>query len=68
MNDPTRPFYDGPVHMMEKIGGSFARAIAHAYYCADSGNRRILVAAFKPLFDKYESQYQQHLNYVKANP
>jgi len=61
------PHYDDSIHMMEKIGGSFAKAIAHAYYCADSGNRATLVAAFKPLFDKYETQFQQHLNYVKEN-
>jgi hypothetical protein len=67
--EPTMsfPHYDDALHMMTQIGGSFAKAIANAYYVADSGNRRTLVAAFKPLFDKYETAYQQHLNYVKEN-
>jgi hypothetical protein len=67
--EPTMsfPHYDDPVHMMEQIGGGFAKALARAYYAADSGNKATLLAAFKPLFDKYETQYQQHLNYVKEN-
>jgi len=63
----NEPHYDNAIDMMDRLGGSFARAIAHAYYCADSGNRATLVAAFKPLFDKYETQFQQHLNYMKEN-
>ena len=63
----TFPHYDDALHMMTQIGGSFAKAIANAYYVADSGNRRILRTAFADLFEKYETQYQQHLNYVKEH-
>ncbi len=63
----TFPHYDDSIHMMEQIGGSFAKAIAHAYYMADSTNRRTLVTAFEPLFDRYEAQYQVHLQYVKEH-
>lgn len=38
---------------MQKQGGHFARAIAEAYFFADSQNRATLVGAFKNLFDRY---------------
>ena len=41
---------------MQKHGGSFAHAIAEAFFCADSTNRATLVQAFKGLFEKYAKE------------
>ena len=41
---------------MQKHGGSFAHAIAEAYFCADYENRLTLVQAFKSLFEKYAKE------------
>jgi hypothetical protein len=38
---------------MQKQGGSFAHAIAEAFFCADYENRLTLVQAFKGLFERY---------------
>ena len=40
-------------HEMRKIGGSFASAIASAFFLADLGNQRILLDAFGHLFEKF---------------
>lgn len=40
-------------HTMDLYGGGFARAIASAFYRADSHYRGVLVAAFAELFIKY---------------
>lgn len=40
-------------HLMIKQGGSFAAAIAEAYFAADSVNRARLLAAFGDLFQKF---------------
>ena len=40
-------------HEMRKIGGSFAAAIASAFFLADLGNQRILLDAFGDLFEKF---------------
>lgn len=39
---------------MSKFGGSFAKAIAAAFYRADKNNRKKLLDAFSDLFDEYE--------------
>lgn len=39
--------------LMEDIGGSFAGHIGAAYFCADSGNKAKLLAAFGDLFARY---------------
>lgn len=39
---------------MQTYGGSFARAIAEAWYHADPANRALLEAAFADLFARYE--------------
>lgn len=52
--------YDGPLHMMEVLGGSFARALAEAYYRADSVNRLRLRVAFPEIFEHYEGLYAIH--------
>lgn len=40
-------------HEMRKIGGSFAAAIASAFFLADYGNQATLLDAFGHLFEKY---------------
>jgi hypothetical protein len=40
-------------HEMRKTGGSFAAAIASAFFLADLGNQAILLDAFGHLFEKY---------------
>lgn len=40
-------------HRMRKEGGSFAAAIAEAYFCADSTNAALLLNAFGHLFKRY---------------
>jgi hypothetical protein len=50
-NTPTHAALD----LMERQGGSFARAIAQAYYCADTHNRYRLIAAFGDLFVRYNN-------------
>ena len=46
---------------MEKIGGSFAAALAVAYFHADGDNQALILGAFPGLFEKYrrisEEQY-----------
>ena len=54
-NTPTGPALD----LMEQLGGSFSRAIAQAYYCADTHNRRRLIAAFGDLFKKYNDMAKE---------
>ena len=39
---------------MEKYGGSFARAIAEAWFTADPVNRRKLEKCFADLFEMYD--------------
>jgi hypothetical protein len=41
------------VEMMERHGGSFARAIAAAWWVADPHNRAILESSFSYLFNRY---------------
>jgi hypothetical protein len=38
---------------MEKIGGSFAAALAVAYFHADGDNKARILGAFPALFEKY---------------
>ncbi len=45
---------------MRRSGGSFAAAIAEAYFYADSVNSAILVQAFADLFQRFAS--------VQTNP
>ena len=47
------------IDMMERTGGSFARAIAQAYHCADFINRKRLFNAFPDLFESYAKQYME---------
>lgn len=53
--------YDDALHMMEEQGGSFVKALAHMYYCADSTNKQIARKAFAKYFDAYEQRYQDHV-------
>ena len=48
--------------MMESEGGSFAAAIAHAFYYADSYNRARLLDAFDDLFIRF---YKAHMRDVR---
>ncbi len=43
-------------HLMLKQGGSFAAAIAEAYFSADKENRERLLAAFGDLFRRFHTQ------------
>lgn len=58
MNDDD---YIHAAHQM-KTGGSFAAAIAEAYFCADKDNRLILRNAFRELFAKF---HFSHLRVVQ---
>lgn len=40
-------------HEMHKTGGSFAAAIADAFFVADSHNKAILLNAFGHLFERF---------------
>jgi hypothetical protein len=55
----SAPYYDGPLHMMEKIGGSFVRALVDLYYRADSNNKARVRAAFPEYFERYERQFRE---------
>jgi len=41
---------------MERIGGSFASAIAKAFFVADEHNMTKLLASFGTLFEKFAPQ------------
>ena len=43
--------------VMERNGGSFAAAIAQAYYRADKDNAARLRVAFRELFEQYHAEY-----------
>jgi hypothetical protein len=45
--------YTQAAHKMAE-GGHFANAIGEAYMAADSSNKRKLIAAFKPLFERHQ--------------
>jgi len=57
MNDNTPT--GRALELMETVGGSFARAIARAYYCADPHNRARLREAFSELFKKYNEMAKE---------
>lgn len=40
-------------HNMRDYGGSFAAAIAEAYFCADAQNSNTLLDAFGHLFERF---------------
>lgn len=52
--------YDNALHMMEVLGGSFVKALAHLYYMADSSSKPRVRAAFPEYFERYERMYQEH--------
>lgn len=58
--------YDNALHMMEEIGGSFVKALAHMYCVADPENKQIARKAFAKWFDAYEERYQEHLTRSKT--
>lgn len=53
----SEQIYDNALHMMEILGGSFVKSLAHCYYMADEANRAILKEAFKPYFYEYEVNF-----------
>lgn len=53
------PFYDDALHMMEKIGGSFVKALADCYCRADPNNKARLIAAFPEIFERYERLHRE---------
>ena len=63
-----RKQYDGPLHMMEELGGSFVRALAAAWYAADENNRARLHVAFADYFERYRAIFEQNkANQEKGN-
>ena len=46
---------------MEKIGGSFAAALAVAYFHADGDNKARILGAFSDLFEKYRQINSEEL-------
>jgi hypothetical protein len=61
-----KPTYDNALHLMEAIGGSFARALAELYYRADQNNKLRVRLAFPEIFARYESMYAEHLSHCEA--
>jgi len=53
-------------HSMERLGGSFAEAIARAYYRADAGNKARLTTAFADLFERYAEYHREHVDTIIA--
>lgn len=51
--------YDNALHMMESFGGSFVKSLSNCYYCADSGNKQRLRAAFPEVFERYERHFRE---------
>lgn len=49
--------YDSPLHMMEKLGGSFVRALAACHCAADPANKDTLRAAFGSYFEVYDRRF-----------
>ena len=56
MNQPTpnRDDYLPAAELMQNMGGSFASAIADAFFVADSHNTQRLLTAFPELFERYK--------------
>lgn len=50
-------YFDGPLHMMEKLGGSFVQSLAACYCCADPANKATLRTAFESYFECYELRF-----------
>lgn len=46
--------------LMENEGGSFAAAIARAFYVADSTNRERLLTAFDDMFVRFYKEYRRN--------
>lgn len=61
MNDATQM-----IVAMETFGGAFAQSIAHAWRCADQGNRQRLLAAFPELVAEYGSGSLPYAALTKA--
>lgn len=57
MKDGGAKHYDSAIHLMEVQGGSFVKALAHAYRVADPSNRATLRSAFAGYFDEYELRF-----------
>lgn len=62
----NRDDYLPAAHMMYDQGGSFARAIAQAFYVADSDNTQRLLKAFPDLFLKYSRLAYEERNRQEA--
>jgi len=52
----NRDYYLACAQNMERIGGSFASAIAKAFFVADEHNMTKLLASFGTLFEKFAPQ------------
>lgn len=44
---------------LNKYGGHFASKIGAAFFYADSGNRKLLLGAFMPMFEEALRHHQQ---------
>lgn len=47
------------VQMMEKMGGSFVKAIAHCWHMADPINKRKMAGCFNEYFSEYAMQVER---------
>jgi hypothetical protein len=50
------------VRLMSRIGGSFAAALAAAYWVADSGNRARILAGWPEMIDRYRRMVRESSN------
>lgn len=63
----TREQIEKAVTEMEKLGGSFAKNLAHLWRIADSENKARIEIAWQDLFSRYvekESRYVAHIHWA----
>jgi hypothetical protein len=58
MNSDNARIYGGLL-LMDDRGGSFVKALAACYCCADSSNRKALETAFPEYFEKYRTMWDE---------
>lgn len=62
----TRDHYLPAAELMQRMGGSFASAIADAFFVADSYNTQRLLLAFPELFTRYKQMADADRQYEQA--
>lgn len=66
INTNTRDEYLPAAELMQRMGGSFASAIADAFFVADSHNAVRLLIAFPELFTRYKQMADERRVYEEA--